>query len=109
MATLQTRGEPEFPTMQETLKPGSEKLTAESAGASTHRRPDDILHDQSLSLRQKKKALAALEQDAHQLLTASNEGMAPDDDSVLEAEPKLDDVIEAEEALGMRPSHKPSQ
>jgi hypothetical protein len=36
------------------------------------------LKDPELSLAEKKKALENLEQDAHQLMTASNEGMAPE-------------------------------
>ena len=37
--------------------------------------PNDIVRDVTLSLDQKKKALNTWEQDARQLLTASNEGM----------------------------------
>ena len=37
---------------------------------------------------EKKKALENLEQDAHQLMTASNEGMAPENEHVAKQEPK---------------------
>ena len=43
-------------------------------------KPSDIVEDSELSHKQKKKALETLQEDAHQLLTASNEGMAPADD-----------------------------
>jgi hypothetical protein len=38
--------------------------------------PDDLIKDQSLSPKEKKKALNVWEQDARQWLTASNEGMS---------------------------------
>ena len=41
-------------------------------------KPSDVVKDSELSLTEKKKALENLEQDAHQLMTASNEGMAPE-------------------------------
>ena len=40
-------------------------------------KPSDVVKDSGLSITEKKKALENLEQDAHQLMTASNEGMAP--------------------------------
>ena len=43
-------------------------------------KPGDVVKDSELSQIEKKKALENLEQDAHQLLTASNEGMAPEND-----------------------------
>jgi hypothetical protein len=39
-------------------------------------KPSDVVKDSELSPTEKKKALENLEQDAHQLMTASNEGMA---------------------------------
>jgi hypothetical protein len=62
-----------------------------------------------LSLTEKKKALENLEQDAHQLMTASNEGMAPENDHVAEREPKLDEVVKAQQRIGEKPQHKPTQ
>ena len=57
----------------------------------------------------KKKALENLEQDAHQLMTASNEGMAPEDEAVLRREPKLDEVVKSQQRNGAKPRNKPSQ
>lgn len=72
-------------------------------------KPSDIVEDSELSHKQKKKALETLEQDAHQLLTASNEGMAPADDQICKDELQLDDVEKAQEDIGEKPKHKPSQ
>jgi hypothetical protein len=71
--------------------------------------PADIVKDPELSKTDKKKALENLEQDAHQLMTASNEGMAPEDDAVLSCEPKLDEVVKAQQRIGEKPQNKPSQ
>jgi hypothetical protein len=71
--------------------------------------PADIVKDASLSPEEKKKALSTWEQDARQLVTASNEGMPgseeghkPDDRS------RLGEVMRAEEAIGLKPKHKPA-
>jgi hypothetical protein len=71
--------------------------------------PSDVVKDSELSLTEKKKALENLEQDAHQLMTASNEGMAPENDHVAEHEPKLDEVVKAQQRIGEKPQHKPTQ
>ena len=65
--------------------------------------------DFELSQPEKKKALENVEQDAHQLMTASNEGMAPENDHVAEQEPKLDEVVKAQQRLGEKPQNKPTQ
>ena len=72
-------------------------------------KPGDIADDGKLSQEQKKKALETLEQDAHQLLTASNEGMAPLDDHGSEDEVQLDEVVNAKDDIGEKAQHKPSQ
>ena len=72
-------------------------------------KPSDVVKDSGLSLTEKKKALENLEQDAHQLMTASNEGMAPEKDHVAEHEPKLDEVVKAQQRIGEKPKHKPAQ
>lgn len=72
-------------------------------------KPIDVVKDSELSQPEKKKALENLEQDARQLVTASNEGMAPEDDHVVEHEPKLDDVVKAKQRIGAKPQHKPAQ
>jgi hypothetical protein len=71
--------------------------------------PSDVVKDSELSQTEKKKALENLEQDAHQLTTASNEGMAPENDHVAEHEPKLDEVVKAQQRLGEKPQNKPAQ
>jgi hypothetical protein len=43
--------------------------------AESYRKPADLVRDEELSLEEKKKALDTWEQDARQLVTASNEGM----------------------------------
>ena len=40
-------------------------------------KPSDVVQDPELSQAEKKKALENLEQDARQLMTASNEGIGP--------------------------------
>ena len=72
-------------------------------------KPSDVVRDADLSRTEKKKALDNLEQDAHQLMTASNEGMAPENDHVAEREPKLDEVVKAQQRIGERPRNKPAQ
>ena len=67
------------------------------------------MKDSELSPTEKKKALENLEQDAHQLMTASNEGMAPENDHVAEQEPKLDEVVKAQRRIGEKPQHKQAQ
>jgi hypothetical protein len=73
-------------------------------------RPADVVHDQELSPEEKKKALDTWEQDARQLVTASNEGMpgepaGPDRDE----NHKLEEVVNAKAKLGAKPLHKPAQ
>jgi hypothetical protein len=72
-------------------------------------RPSDVVKDSELSQTEKKKALENLEQDAHQLMTASNEGMAPENEHLAKHEPKLDEVVMAQQRIGEKPQHKPAQ
>ena len=71
--------------------------------------PIDVVKDSKLSHEEKKKALNTWEQDAHQLQTASNEGM-PGSEEGLEKEDhsRLGEVIRAKEKIGQPPKHKPS-
>lgn len=71
--------------------------------------PAEILGDKRLDRRQKQKALESLVQDARQLLTASNEGMAPQDESVLASEPQLDEAVEAQRQLRRESPRKDPQ
>ena len=70
-------------------------------------KPSDVVKDSELSLTEKKKALENWA-GAHQLTTASNEGMAPENDHVAEHEPKLDEVVKAQQRIGEKPQHKPA-
>jgi hypothetical protein len=77
--------------------------------AESYRKPADLVCDEELSLEEKKKALDTWEQDARQLVTASNEGMegeaaGPDRDE----NHKLDQVVDAKQKVGARPKHKPA-
>jgi hypothetical protein len=46
------------------------------------------------------------EQDARQMMTASNEGMEGDEEGLDE---RLGEVVRAKEKIGAKPKHKPSQ
>ena len=72
-------------------------------------KPSDVVKDSELSQTEKKKALENLEQDAHQLMTASNEGMAPENDHLVTHELKLEEVVKAQQRIGEKPLHKPAQ
>ena len=66
-------------------------------------------NDPALSPDEKKKALEVWEQDARQLLTASNEGMPGAEEGL---DPKdhhrLGEVVRAKDAIGASPTHKPA-
>ena len=71
--------------------------------------PDDIVKDKELSHKEKKAALDTWEQDARQLLTASNEGMPASDEGVdKDDHHKLGQVERAKEQIGEKPKHKPA-
>jgi len=78
--------------------------------ATHYEKPGDIPADQALSREEKAKALSTWEQDARQLMTASNEGMAGSDEG---AQPKdhnrFGEVVRAKAKIGKKPKHKPSQ
>ena len=42
-------------------------------------------------------------------MTASNEGMIPENDDVSKHEPKLDEVVKAQQRVGEKPQNKPTQ
>jgi hypothetical protein len=88
----------------------SEKLSGKVENPQTHyRKPADVAADRKLSPKEKSKALDTWEQDARQLLTASNEGMAGSAEGL---EPRdhhrLGEVVRAKVEIGARPSSKPS-
>jgi hypothetical protein len=72
-------------------------------------KPQDVVQDKALSTEEKKKALNTWEQDARQLLTASNEGMPGSEEG---AQPddhhRLGEVVRAKDAMGEKPKPKPS-
>ena len=72
-------------------------------------KPVDIVRDEKLSTSEKKKALNTWEQDARQLLTASNEGMPGSDEGLSKDDThKLGQVVRAKNKMGEKPKHKPS-
>jgi hypothetical protein len=73
------------------------------------KKPADVLADEALSEEEKAKALNTWEQDARQMLTASNEGMPGSEEGI---EPRdhhrLGEVVRAKEQLGKKAKYKPS-
>jgi hypothetical protein len=70
-------------------------------------KPSDVVEDTKLSYNEKKEALNTWEQDARQLMTASNEGMPgreegldPDDHH------QMGQVVRAKEEIGEKPKNK---
>jgi hypothetical protein len=72
-------------------------------------KPVEILSDTRLSKKEKKTALDTWEQDARQLMTASNEGI-PGKQEGLQADDhhRLGEVERAKSKIGAKPKHKPS-
>ncbi len=72
-------------------------------------KPNDVVHDVTLCLDEKKTALDTWEQDSRQLLTASTEGMTgseegaqPDDHN------RLGEVVRAKDKIGEKLTDKPA-
>ena len=76
--------------------------------ASHFNKPSEVVKDGQLSHRQKKEALKTWEQDARQIATANNEGMAANDEGGTGGDPKLADVVRAKEKMSEKPKHKRS-
>ena len=76
----------------------------------THfRSPTDVVKDSELSREDKKDALNTWEQDARQLLTASNEGMPGSEEGLDKKDNhRLGEVIRAKRKIGLLPKQKPS-
>jgi hypothetical protein len=71
--------------------------------------PSDVVHDTSLSPQEKNAALDTWEQDARQLMTASNEGMpGPEEGLERDDHHRMADVLRAKRALGAKPQQKPA-
>jgi hypothetical protein len=72
-------------------------------------KPSDVVHDTSLSPQEKRAALDTWEQDARQLMTASNEGMpGPQEGLEPDDHHRMADVVRAKRALGAKPQQKPA-
>ena len=72
-------------------------------------KPKEVVQDNALSHKEKKKVLNTWEQDERQLLTASNEGMAGSNEGLKsEDDNRLGEVVKAKEKIGEKPKHKPS-
>ena len=70
--------------------------------------PTEILDDAELTEEEKKAALDTWEQDARQLMTASNEGMPGKQEGADADHHRLGDVGRAKSRMGAKPKHKPS-
>ena len=72
--------------------------------------PEDITQDTELSPDEKRHALNTWEQDARQMLTASNEAWRAMTRGWTSATThRLGEVVRAKEKIGAKPKHKPSQ
>jgi hypothetical protein len=89
----------------------SKRTEEKIAQPATHyQAPSDIVVDSKLSHEEKKQALNTWEQDARQLLTASNEGMPGSEEGIEKDDhQRLAEVIRAKGKIGEPPKHKPSQ
>jgi hypothetical protein len=77
--------------------------------AKSFEKPSDICSDNKLSREDKKKALETWEQDAHQLITASNEGMCgAKEGGDAKDYHRLGEVVRAKAHIGEQPLHKQS-
>jgi hypothetical protein len=78
--------------------------------ANHYNSPDDIVKDKDLSPAEKRQALNTWEQDARQMLTASNEGMEGDQEGLDQRDShRLGEVVRAKDKIGAKPKHKHSQ
>jgi hypothetical protein len=67
--------------------------------ASHFDKPSEVAKDGQLSYREKREALKTWEQDARQIATANNEGMAANEEGRRGGDPKLADVIRAKKKM----------
>jgi hypothetical protein len=74
--------------------------------ASHFEKPSQVANDRRLSHGQKEEALNTWEQDARQLLTASNEGMTASDEGNTRDEVSLDDIARAKQTIAEMPKNK---
>ena len=72
-------------------------------------KPNDVVHAANLSPDEKKKTLNTWEQDARQLLTASDEGMTGSEEGAqLDDHNRLGEVVRAKDKIGEKPKDKPA-
>jgi hypothetical protein len=72
-------------------------------------KPSDVVQDAALTHEEKRDALNTWEQDARQLMTASNEGMpGPHEGLEPDDQHRMADVVRAKRALGEKPQQKPA-
>jgi hypothetical protein len=92
--------------MIQQTSPKKEKMVSP---ATTYDKPHDIVTDKELSHVEKTEALNTWEQDAWQLMTASNEGM-PGAEEGLESQDhhRFGEVVRAKDKIGENPNHKRS-
>jgi hypothetical protein len=77
--------------------------------ATTYNRPHDIVKNKELSQHEKKEALNTWEQDARQLMTASNEGMPGAEEGLKSQDHhRLGEVMRAKDKIGEDPRQMPS-
>ena len=77
--------------------------------ANHYKSPAEITTDADLSEEEKRQALDTWEQDARQMLTASNEGMEGDNEGLDQSDThRLAEVVRAKADIGAKPKHKPS-
>ena len=77
--------------------------------ANHYKSPDEITKDTDLSEDEKRQALNTWEQDARQMLTASNEGMEGDQEGLDRRDShRLGEVVRAKDKIGAKPKHKHS-
>jgi hypothetical protein len=73
-------------------------------------KPTDVVRDKTLSADEIRKALNTWEQDARQLLTASNEGMPGGREGFQSDDhDRLGEVVRAKATVGEKPKHKSAQ
>jgi hypothetical protein len=77
--------------------------------ATEFEKPSDVVRDSRLSKGEKVVALDTWEQDARQLMTASNEGMpGPNEGLDPDDHHQMGQVIRAKEKIGEKPNQKPA-
>jgi hypothetical protein len=77
--------------------------------ANHYKSPEEITTDPDLSDEERRQALDTWEQDARQMLTASNEGMEGDNEGLDQSNThRLAEVMRAKANIGAKPKHRPS-